>query len=137
MTELEFWAYLNMLLSKGRMNMLMGRVDFEKLGLNEVEMFMSSHMLLPKGYENISLDNIQRMGMLLFRKGVQLRTKRAVLIILAHHPSKVALAILEKFNLSPDQGLRIFGELALDECCMWNDEKPRKGDTSVIFCRRD
>jgi hypothetical protein len=122
MTEIEFWAYLNMLLSQGRMDMRMGRVDCEKLGLNEAEMFISSHMLLPKGYENLSLDNIQRMGMLLFRSGVQLRTKQAVLIILAHHPSKVALAILEKFSLSPDRGLRIFSELALDECRMWNDE---------------
>ena len=137
MTEIEFWANLNMLLSKGRMDMRAFSVDCEKLGLNEAEMFISSHALLPKGYENLSLDNIQRMGMLLFRNGVQLRTKQAVLILLAHHPSREALAILEKFSLSPDQGLRIFSELALDECCMWNDEKPRKGDRSVTFCRRE
>jgi len=137
MTEIEFWAYLNMLLSKGRMGMRMGWVDCDKLGLNEAEMFISSHMLLPKGYESLSIDNIRRMGMLLFRDGVQLRTKQAVLILLAHHPSKEALAILKKFNLSPDRGLRIFSELALDECCMWNDEKPPKGDRSVTFCRRE
>jgi hypothetical protein len=85
MTEIEFWAYLNMLLSKGRMDM--------------------------------------RMGMLLFCNAGPLRTKQAVLILLAHHPSQEALAILEKFSLSPDRGLRIFSELALDECRMWNDEK--------------
>jgi hypothetical protein len=123
MTEIEFWAYLNMLLSQGRMDMRMGRVDCENLGLNEAEMFISSHMLLPKGYETISLENIQRMGMLLFRNGVQLRTKRAVLILLAHHPSQDALVILKKYSLRPDNSLRIFSELALDECCMWNDEK--------------
>jgi hypothetical protein len=132
MTELEFWAYLNALLSKGRIDMRMGRVDCDKLGLNEAEMFISSHVLLPKGYESLSLDNIRRMGMLLFRNGVQHRTKRAVLILLAHHPSKVALAILEKFSLLPDQGLRIFSELALDECRMWNDEKSRNGSISLV-----
>ena len=137
MTEIEFWAYLNMLLSNGRMDTRMGRVDCDKLGLNEAEMFISSHVLLPKGYENLSLDNIQRMGMLLFRNGVQLRTKQAVLILLAHHPSKEALAILKKFNVYPDLGLRVFSELALDECCMWNDEKSRKGDSSATFCRRE
>jgi hypothetical protein len=128
MTEIEFWAYLNMLLSKGRMDMRMGRFDCEKLGLNEAEMFISSHVLLPKGYENLSLDNIRRMGKLLFRNGVQPRTKQAVLILLAHHPSQEALAILEKFSLSPDRGLRIFSELALDECRMWNAEKSRNGN---------
>ncbi|MCK9595304.1 MAG: hypothetical protein PHH68_06340 [Candidatus Omnitrophica bacterium] len=128
MTEIEFWAYLNMLLSKGRMDMRAGLVECGKPGMNEVEVFISSHALLPKGYESLSLDNIRRMGMLLFRGKVQLRTKQAVLILLAHHPSKEALAILEKFSLSPDQGLRIFSELALDECRMWNDERSCKGD---------
>ena len=123
MNEIEFWAYLNTLLSKGRMDMRAGRVDCGNPGMNEAEMFISSHVFLPKGYESLSLDNIRRMGMLLFCDGVQLRTKQAVLILLAHHPSKEALAILEKFSLSPDQGLRIFSELALDECRMWNDEK--------------
>jgi hypothetical protein len=132
MSEIEFWAYLNALLSKGRISMSMGRVDCEELGLNEAEMFISSHVLLPKGYESLSLDNIRRMGTLLFRNGVQLRTKQAVLILLAHHPSKEALAILQKYSLSPDQGLRIFSEMALDECCMWNDEKSRTGGISLI-----
>jgi hypothetical protein len=122
MSELEFWTFLNSLLSKGRMDMRAGSIDCESLKLNEVEMFISGHAFLPKGYESISRAAIRAMGELLFRPGVQLRSKHAVLILLAHHPSQDALAILEKFNASADKSLRIFSELALDECRMWNEE---------------
>jgi hypothetical protein len=123
MSEKEFWSYLNSLLSKGRMNMIAASFGCDTMQLNEVEMFMSGHAFLPQGYENISCADIQRMGMLLFGSGIQLRTKQAVLILLAHHPSQAALAILQRFNLFPDERLRIFTELALDECLMWNEEK--------------
>ncbi|MDD5775351.1 MAG: hypothetical protein PHS64_05375 [Candidatus Omnitrophica bacterium] len=122
MSEKEFWGFLHAMLGRGRMNMWMGRIDSNDPRLNEAERFISSHALLPIGCENISRSDILRMGTLLFQPRTLRQTKEAVLIILAHHPSQEALAVLEKFNACPDRELRVFAELALDECCMWNDE---------------
>jgi len=106
--------------------MLIGRSDTGVSGLNEVERFLASHALLPEGYEYIPRSDILRMGTLLFQSRVLRWTKEAVLILLAHHPSQEALAVLEKFNARPDKGLRIFAELALDECCIWVEQRSGK-----------
>lgn len=121
MGEREFWTYLGGMLDKGRLDMACAIDAGGRTVLNEAEMFLAGHVYLPEGYERIPCNDIVRIGQLLFSPQVQLRTKQAVLILLAHHPSREALAILERFNAFPDMRLRIFGEMALDECRMWNE----------------
>ena len=60
------------------------------------------------------------MGELLFNKKVNPKTKEAIMVILAHISSKVALSILKRYNAMLDRGLEIFAQIALDECEMWN-----------------
>ena len=40
--------------------------------------------------------------------------------LIAHHPSRYALKILQEYNQQPDKKLEIFSQIALDECRMWN-----------------
>lgn len=61
------------------------------------------------------------MGELLFDKKANSKTKEAIMVILAHIPSKTALSILKRYNSMPDKELSIFAQIALDECEMWNE----------------
>ena len=76
---------------------------------------------MPENHQRIPLDIINRAGALLFNKACKLSTKQAILIILAHHPTKTALDILKRYNIEPDKDLEIFAQFALDECIMWNE----------------
>ena len=58
---------------------------------------------------------------LLFSEKVRRKTKEAVLMILAHQGSKRVLATLEKYSQNPDRRLKVFSQLALNECEMWNE----------------
>lgn len=62
------------------------------------------------------------MGKLLFRDGVKLRTKGAIMTILAHHGCDEALMALKRYSENAEPELRIFAEMALNECEMWNEE---------------
>jgi len=64
---------------------------------------------------------ILKMGELLLYGKASIPTKEAILMILAHHPTKEALCILKQYTLSPDAGLELFTQFALDECEMWNE----------------
>ena len=70
--------------------------------------------------QEILLKKIVDMGELLVLKNVTLKAKEIILMTLAHNPTKAALGILKAYNRMPDKGLKIFAELAFDECKMWN-----------------
>ena len=71
--------------------------------------------------EQVPLKKIVEMGELLLLKNVTLKAKQIIVMTLAHSPTKAALTILKAYNKAPDKELKIFAELALDECKMWNE----------------
>ncbi len=122
MTEKEFWQFLERRWKeKGRVPQVSGTIDTPDPELQAHGQYIGGHALLPNDYEKISEEHIIEMGKLLFDKKANPRTKEAIMVILAHIPSKTALNILKKYNKVPDKGLEIFAQIALDECEMWNE----------------
>ncbi|MEA3369000.1 MAG: hypothetical protein U9Q24_01385 [Candidatus Ratteibacteria bacterium] len=121
MTEKEFWIFLNDALAKGRTPQVSKVMDSDDPQLKAAGKFIGGHSLLPKDYDKIAIDKIIEIGKLLLNKNAGIPTKEAVLMLLAHHPSKEALSALKTYNENPKEELRIFAQLALEECEMWNE----------------
>lgn len=121
MTEQRFWEFLKKMQEGGRVAQLSGAIDTDENDTKEASAFISGHSVLPVGYDKIPKSTIGEIGALLNNKKTLLAAKEAMLILLAHHPSKQALSALKEYNSSPDQKLKIFAELALDECACWNE----------------
>ncbi|MCM8780208.1 MAG: hypothetical protein NC914_03570 [Candidatus Omnitrophica bacterium] len=120
MTEKEFWFFLERLWENGRATQITGVIDDADFQMQTIGDYIRSHALLPKDYDKICSADIIKMGNLLFKKEVKHKTKEAIIMLLAHQASEVALTILAKYSLAPDKGLEYFAEIALDECAMWN-----------------
>ena len=118
MTEKEFWGFLE---QRGKTNMISGSIATGDVAMDAVGEFISGHALLPKDYDNLTEEEIKDIGGLLFQRNIEQKTKEAVLILLAHQISDVALTILTKFNLNPDKTLMYFARFALEESLMWNE----------------
>jgi len=122
MTEREFWQFLEKSWEeKGRASQVSSVVDNPDLELKSHGQYISGHAFLPNGYDKISEEEVVKMGKLLFDRHANSRTKEAIMVILAHIPSKAALNILKKYSTMPNRGLEIFAQIALDECEMWNE----------------
>ena len=121
MNEKEFWDFLEGLQKKGRVEMISGSIDTGSGSMGAAGAYMTGHALLPAEHDNLSRETINGMGELLFIRNVDTKTKEAVLILLAHQPTKDALNVLEKYNRAPDRELMFFAKMALDECVMWNE----------------
>ena len=65
---------------------------------------------------------------LLFEKGIQRRTREAIMMILAHHGSDAALDTLRMYSMRPNKGLEVFAGMALDECKNWHNGTDMKVD---------
>ena len=129
MTEGQFWGFLEHLWrTKGRETMMAGMVDDPDPRVQATSHYIMSHALLPRDYDKIPVGTVVNMGWLLLRKGVQRRTREAIMMILAHHGSEEALDALRKYNMRPGKGLEVFAEMALDECKNWNDGTVMKVD---------
>ena len=121
MTEKDFWMFLNSALERGREPQVSGMVDSNDPQLKKVGRFIGSPSFLPKGYDKISTEEITNMGRLLLRGMASISTREVILVLLAHHPSREALDILRAYNEQPDEEVKIFAQLALQECEMWNE----------------
>lgn len=121
MTEQEFWVFLKGLWKRGRANQVTMTSDSADLYVQPAGEYIGGHAFLPRDYDKISPLDIIEMGSLLFKKEVKRETKEAIIILLAHQSSEIALTILTRYNLSPDKGLEFFAKMALDECVMWNE----------------
>ena len=121
MNEREFWNFLESLQGNGRAKVVAGSIDAGKENIDAAGDYMTGHALLPADHDSLSRETIDSIGKLLFINTVKIETKEAILILLAHQPRRDALIILEKYNRNPDKKLKIFAELALDECVMWNE----------------
>ena len=122
MNENAFWAFLEKKWEKGRATQVSCNTNNPDPKINAVSQYIcSGHALLPEDYQDLSQQEIIDIGALLFEKGVKTRTKEAVLILLAHQPSKIALDILKKYCQNPDKALKYYALCALEECMMWNE----------------
>ena len=121
MTEKGFWEFLSGLLGQGRINQISSVIDSDEPQLQQAGRFIGGHALLPENYDKIARDKIIGISELLLSGDPAIPTKEAIIIILAHHPSREALNTLQKYNQKPDEGLKFFSRFALDECRMWNE----------------
>lgn len=122
MTEKQFWQFLErQWKEKGRVPQISGTIDSPDADLQTHSQYIGGHALLPNGYDKMPEEHIIGMGKLLFDSTANPKTKEAIMVILAHIPSKTALNILKRYNKMPDKGLEIFAQIALDECEMWNE----------------
>ena len=121
MTEREFWLFLDNALAKGRVAQVSGTIDTCDPQIQKASHYIECHCMLPEGYDRISISTIFQMGELLLCGKASMPTKEAILMILAHHPTKEALGILKQYSIFPDSGLELFAQFALDECQMWNE----------------
>ena len=121
MTENDFWLFLKDAQTQGRTSIVSGRIDNGNLQVQKTVKYASGHSILPENHAKIPKDKIIGIKKLLLDKRTKLSTKEAILMILAHHPSKEALSALKTYKENPDSGLGIFAELALQECEFWNE----------------
>lgn len=121
MEEKDFWSFLQGLQEKGRASQLIGISDAPEFSSEPILEYFQGHSLLPKDYDKIPCTTVIQMGSLLFAKEISAKTKKAILMLLAHQPQEAALTILAKYNLAPDKGLECFAQMALEECAMWNE----------------
>ena len=121
MTESEFWDFLNRQKAEYPAKIYAGSVQLNGLESSQAGDYMTGHALLPANYDKLPLTKILEIGELLFRKNITIKTKEAVLMLLAHIPDKEALALLAKYNENPDEKLRFFAEMAQEECEFWNE----------------
>jgi hypothetical protein len=102
---------------KGREPMFVGRIDFPDPEIQAMGHYLMSHALLPRDYGKIPVEAIISMGRLLLEKGIQRKTREAIMILLAHHGSKPALEALTAYNnMRPNEKLEVFARMALEEC---------------------
>ena len=122
MTEIQFWCFLERMWKvKGREAMMAGMVDNPDSQVQAACHYIMSHALLPRDYNKIPFEVVTNIGRLLLEKGIQRKTRVAIMIILAHYGSEEALDALRKYNMRPNKGLEVFSEMALDECENWNN----------------
>jgi len=121
MTEKEFLNFLEMKLKIGRVPQLSGYVDSFDPAIQNAEKYIGGHSVLFEGHQMLPIKMVVEMGRLLLNRNVLLQTKEALLMILSHHPSREALNALSLYNVNPDENLRYFARIALDECEVWNE----------------
>ena len=122
MTEKDFWMFLNSKLAQGREEQVSVVMYSDDPQVKETGKYIGAHSFLPEGYDKISEREIADIGRLLLDGMASVSTKEAILVLLAHIPSKKALGILKTYNNFPDEELKFFAQMALNECEMWNEQ---------------
>ncbi len=121
MTEKDFWVFLNSKLVRGKVEQMSAVMYSDDPQVREAGKYIGAHSFLPKGYDKISVTEIIDMGRLLLGGMASISTKEAIMVLLAHIPAKETLNILKMYNRLPDAELKLFAQMALDECEMWNE----------------
>jgi hypothetical protein len=120
-TENEFWVFLESSQARGRVSQVSGCVDSGNKFIQNEGKYFAGHSILFEGYNRLARSIIAEMAGLIFTPGVTVQSKEAILMILAHHPSKEALQALTRYDRNPDKGLECYARLALEECECWNE----------------
>ena len=121
MTESDFWMFLTLSQERGRIPIVSGYVDSDNSAIHKRSEYIGGHSVLFEGHDKLPVSMIQDMGRLILEQKVSLRAKEAILMILAHHPTREALDVLKKYNENPDKALKYTSLLALQECEWWNE----------------
>ena len=121
MTESDFWMFVTLSQGRGRIPMVSGYVDTDDSVINKAKEYIGGHSVLFEGHDKLPVSMVKDMGRLILQRNVSLRAKEAILMILAHHPTKEALNALETYNRNPDKELRYTIHFALQECEWWNE----------------
>ena len=121
MTESDFWIFLTLSQERGRIAMASGYVDSNNASIQKTGEYIGGHSVLFEGHDKLPVNMVQDMGRLILERGVSLRAKEAILVILAHHPTKQALDALKNYNENPDKALKYIARFALQECEWWNE----------------
>jgi hypothetical protein len=82
---------------------------------------MHAHSILPGDYDCLTDDIIRDMGNLLLLNKCDIKTKKAIIMFLAHQSSNAALAILTLYSDIVEPGMKNFVSLGLEEC-IFNQE---------------
>jgi hypothetical protein len=77
-----------------------------------------------KRYIRLHERQLERLGRELLDRRTHLERKEEILLILAHNGCWEALKPLERYVRNPDARLRLFAELAFEECRFWFDKDP-------------
>ena len=121
MTESDFWMFLTLSQERGRIPMVSSYVDSDTPAIKKAGEYVGGHSILFEGHDRLPLNIVQDMGRLILKQEVSLRAKEAILVILAHHPTREALEALRKCNENPDKALKYIAHFALQECKWWNE----------------
>jgi hypothetical protein len=121
MTEKEFWIFLNRALARGRVPQMSGYINSDDKVVNTAGEYFGGHSVLFEGHDRLDKKIILEMTALVLDSDTTLRAKEAIIMILAHHPSKEALTGLKEYNKNPDKGLEYTAHFALQECEWWNE----------------
>jgi hypothetical protein len=121
MTESDFWMFLEISRAGRQMSMLSGYADSDNPVIQKANEYLGGHSVLFEGHDKLPISLVSDMGRLLLDRRISLRAKEAILVILAHHPTKEALGVLKKYDENPDKELRYTSRFALEECEWWNE----------------
>jgi hypothetical protein len=73
-------------------------------------------------YPQLSLDMIDEIEEMLLDMDITAAAKEKAILLLAHQQSKTAIRALKRYILkTEDPDLKIFAQIGLDECRMWNE----------------
>ncbi|MFH1394852.1 MAG: hypothetical protein ABIH09_01705 [Candidatus Omnitrophota bacterium] len=121
MNEQEFWNFIKKSWKQGRRIKTSVTRNFIDPELQVIGKYFEAHVYLPKNYEELSEELLIEITKLLYSKKIQLKTKEAILIILAHQKSRDILKPLETYCKNADKEIKAFAMLALDEYRTWNN----------------
>jgi len=121
MTESDFWLFLEISKKGKQLPIVSGYQDCCDPAVQKAGEYLGGHSVLFEGHDKLPVSMISDMGRLILQSNVSLRAKEAILIILAHHPSREALNALKEYNKRPDKKLKYTAHFALQECEWWNE----------------
>lgn len=78
--------------------------------------YVQSHHWLPKNYRTLPLEEVESLGKTLLDENSPLPEKKKALMLLGHRGSIEAYRILKHFVKKPPPELKVWAEMAYDEC---------------------
>jgi hypothetical protein len=139
--EDEFIQLITALKAKGLKGSIMTIDDPNSKEGKTAKEYIDYHKKLPKTYPQIPKEEIAWAKKVLFSKKVSLEDKKKALIILAHTGQPDALKTLEKYEKKPDPQLKVWLNMAIQECQMFLEsdimDKPMIGIGKVTEVGRN
>ena len=96
--------------------------DAEVIAANK--RYINLHERLPDDYQKLSKRQLKKLGKELLAERTHLERKEEIMLVLAHNGCWEALEPLERYVRKPDPKLRLFAELAFEECRFWFEKDP-------------